>query len=396
MDINFYCKPSKVDKKGLAPIVVVIIINGKRVQVATQYKMKPEQFKADVESRKSNDTKVIIDTLRAKLLNYANELSIRNIPLTADALKEYFKNGGVSKAYTLQELFHDFLLFQRDKLAIGDITDDTYHRYERTTKMFVEANSLNLEMPARDITLNHFKTYKVWLANTLDPATYGNYLQKIKACFKFAFEGGKIPSHPAANFKFEKGAKDTILYLKPNELDRIRKKEMPTERLQRVKDCFIFACYTGLAFSDLKELVKEDFQLDENGMYFIEKSRKKTGVKFCAVLTNDSLEIAKKYNFSIPVLSDQKYNSYLKEIQDLCSIPIKLTTHVARHTCAVYLINHRNPTIPNETIRKVMGWKDDRQMRHYAKLLNTTVLMDMKELQIAELSKVFDEILTSE
>ena len=357
---------------------MVIIINGKRSTVRLQKKCTPQDFKKAMAGKGHTEILEYCNVARRKVDDLSLEMMKSDIPLTTEMLKDFFKKGAVVKEYTLKNLFEEYLSIQKKKVG-KSLTMDTFNRYKKTTEMFLETNGLNENVPAASIKLDHFLNYQAELGTTLDPATSCNYLQKIKTIFKFAFETGKIPSHPAYLLKIDKGVKETVLYLTEAELKKIKTHKFG-RRLQEIADVFVFSCYTGISFADIELLEKEDFQ-EKMGYTYIEKTRKKTGIKFIAILFEDALEIARKYNYCLPVKSSQKTNEYLKEIGEICGISKPLHFHMARHTAACYLINHR-PAIPNETIMRIFGWKKETQLRHYAKIFNETVFADLESAGI--------------
>ena len=396
----FYCRKSDVNKQGLAPILISISINGDRQYITTQFKAKPEDFEKAMASKRDHPIKSYVESLRLKLMDLQEQMMMDNVPLTAKGLKEYYQNGAVKKVITLGELFAEFLTIQKDRIDVKDgITKDTYNRYEKTTSMFLQANGMTNETFARDVTKEHAVKYKVWLSKYYDPATSCNYLQKIKSVFRYCFECGKIPSFPFQGFRIDRGQKDTVLFLTQEEVDKIRNYKFSTERLQKVADVFLFQCYTGLAYEDVANLEKSDFQRNDKGIVYIEKQRAKRtlsgnrGVTYCTVLMEDAISVAEKYDYQLPVNTNQKYNEYLKEVAALSGLTNsdgtvkRLTTHMARHTCCAYLLNHRNPVVPNETIIKVMGWTNEKQLRHYARIMNETVFDDLEGLTTSKKKK---------
>lgn len=337
-------------------------------------KTRPEDFKKAKEGKGENQIQEYCREQRRRADQILTDMLRDNVPLSAAAFKERFAKMGISKTYTLSDLFTEYLRLMEKRLD-RDLSKDTYNRYVKTTKMFMEYNSLTGDTAAKDITLHHLLQYQVSLNERLDPATSCNYLQKIKSVFKYAFETGKIPTNPAYGLKIDKGVKNTILYLTQDELQRIETHEFG-KRLQEIADVFLFSCYTGLSFSDISQLEEGDFQTNNHGYTFVEKTRQKTGVKFTAILLGSAEAILKKYDYRLPVKTSQRTNEYLKEIADICGIDKKLHFHMARHTCASLLINHR-PEIPNETIERIMGWTDERQLKHYAHIFNQTVFDDI-------------------
>lgn len=368
-NISFQCRQSKANKKGLAPIEIVIIINKERTSIQTEIKVSPDEFKESMSQKKDNRIKTYCNTFRFKLDNVINEMAERGIPITAANVKKHYQAGGVAIAYTLRNLFDDTLTIIKKRVG-RDMTQDTYNRYVKSSEMFVECNNLTWDTPANTITRNHFINYQAELGKKLSDATSCNYLQKIKTFFKNAFEDGKIPSNPSATLRIKKGVSEEIKYLTPEEIDRIREADMGgIERLEHVKDCFLFACFTAISFADLKLLQPSDYQQGPNNFTYVKKKRKKTGKYFIAILLEDADEIAKRYNYSIPIYENQTYNRYLKEIQTIAHIDKKLTTHVARHTAATYLLNHG---FDEEEVAAVLG-DSVKVVRRYAKLIDTTL-----------------------
>ena len=176
--------------------------------------------------------------------------------------------------------------------------------------------------------------------------------------------------------KIKKKTKD-VLYLTESEIMAIQEKRL-IGRLEKVRDLFLFQCFTGLSYSDMASLTKDDFHINENGQIYVKKPRRKTGVDYLVVLLSEAERIAEKYDFELPVLSNQRYNSYLKEIKDLCHIPKPLHTHIGRHTAATYLLNKG---VPVETVAKILGHSDIRHTQHYAKLLDDSVFREFKKLE---------------
>jgi integrase len=177
-------------------------------------------------------------------------------------------------------------------------------------------------------------------------------------------------------------------FLTEEELSRIYNKRFSSERLTLVKDIFIFSCYTGLAYIDVKGLKKDHIAIGIDGEKWIFKNRQKTDTKSKIPVLPIAQEIIQKYenhprclneDTILPILTNQKMNSYLKEIGDLCDISKEITFHMARHTFAtsVTLTNG----VPIETVSKMLGHKNIQTTQHYAKILDKKVSEDMKILR---------------
>ena len=152
---------------------------------------------------------------------------------------------------------------------------------------------------------------------------------------------------------------------------------MPSPGLDNVRDLFLFQCYTALSYCDMALLEPKDFHSNEEGTLYLRKNRKKTGVEFFIVLLPEAVAIARKYHFKLPLISNQRYNNYLKEIGALCNIDKPMHSHIGRHTAATYLLNR---SVPMEMVAKVLGHTTTKQTRHYAKLLDRSVFDEFKKL----------------
>ena len=174
-----------------------------------------------------------------------------------------------------------------------------------------------------------------------------------------------------------------------DELHRIYNKEFSLDRITVVRDVFIFAAFTGLAFIDVQQLSAEHIVQDNNGNYWIRKPRQKTKNMCNIPLLDIPMQILEKYkshptcqkkNVLLPVPCNQKMNSYLKEIADLCGIKKKLTTHTARHSFASVIALANNVSLPN--VAKMLGHSSTRMTQHYAKVLDQSILKDMQKVDI--------------
>lgn len=366
--ISFYCRESRADRNGLAPIEAAIVLNGKRTFLSLPRKEKPKTFLKEIKRRGETELKEWCDLTRSRLYAAQTELIKRDIPITASTLREYAKHGGI-KVVRLEELINEF-----DKLLASrsDVTRDTIQKYQFVFQDFLSYAPDSLSDINREI-INGFFSF---LKSKYEESTASVKMAKIRTLMKYAFDNGKMQIYPFNGVKIPRKAKP-VEFLTEEEIDQIRRKKMPNERLERVKDCFIFECYTGIAFIDMKNLKKSDFKMNEEGQIYIKKKRNKTGIDFLVVLIEDALSIAKKYDFKIPVLTNQKYNSYLKELADLCDIKKPLHSHIGRHTCACLLLN-RGMSV--EVVAKVLGHSTIKHTQHYAKLLDKTVFEAVNKL----------------
>jgi integrase len=196
-----------------------------------------------------------------------------------------------------------------------------------------------------------------------------------------------LEKNPFANYKAKVKEVERV-YLTDDEIQTIIEKDLKNDRLSLVRDIFLFSCFTGLAYIDVKNLTKSHISLGIDGEKWIFTHRQKTeSASKIPILPVTQIIIDKYENHPqangndrlLPILSNQKMNAYLKEIAGVCEIDKELTFHIARHTFAttVTLTNG----VPIESVSKMLGHKNLRTTQHYAKVLDRKVSEDMKILK---------------
>ena len=370
-DISFYCRKSKMNRKGLAPIELAVSMNGARRFINLPLKMEPEKFEKQVSSKTRNSTKQYLASVETKLKDYQALYAGENKEMTLDIIQEYVKCGFNSN-YTLGELWSAFFTSFKKK----GTTPRNERKYELVMEVFF-ANVLPPEAQLSELTHLRVVQFERYLKLHFADSTAANMLSKLRTIILFGMNIQRITTDPFRGIRIVKKAKE-VDYLSAQEVDSIRKKKMPNERLEKVKDLFLFQCFTALSYCDMAALSPEDFQKNQFGQIYIEKCRAKTKVLFCTVLFEDAVEIAKKYEYNLPIISNQRYNGYLKEIADLCGIDKTLHTHLGRHTAGCYLLNKG---LPIEVVAKIMGHTNTRMTRHYAHLVRDTVFSSIAALK---------------
>jgi site-specific recombinase XerD len=215
--------------------------------------------------------------------------------------------------------------------------------------------------------------------------TANKFLQNVKKITTMAIRHGWLLKDPFSGISL--GMKEVIRpYLTEEELRRLMEFQSPFERLIRVRDFFVFSCFTGLAYIDVKQLRKCEIEYHEE-KYWIRTRRQKTGGQANIPLLNVPMEIIRKYcnlealnpeDLVIPILTNQKINAYLKELADLCGISKVLSFHVARHTFATTVTMMNG--VPIETVSKMLGHKNIKSTQHYARIVDQKVGEDMELL----------------
>ena len=395
VSILFYAKKAKAAANGLVPIYTRITINGKRIELSTNRfveisKWSTEAGKIKGSSEEARSINNHLDLLKSQIRDAEMELIHKKIALTTETIKSKLL-GVDERARMLVPIFQDHN--NKIKELVGkEYAPGTLERYTTSLKHTIEFMQWKYNISDIDITkIDHafITDYEFWLRSVRNCAnnTAVKYLKNFNKIIKLCLANDWIDKNPFANYKSK--VKDVErVYLTEAEIQSIIKKDFKTERLSLVRDIFLFSCFTGLAYIDVKNLTKSHISFGIDGEKWIFTHRQKTeSASKIPILPVTQMIIEKYENHPqcnneyklLPILSNQKMNAYLKEIAGVCEIEKELTFHIARHTFAttVTLTNG----VPIESVSKMLGHKNLRTTQHYAKVLDRKVSDDMKILK---------------
>lgn len=364
--VRFYCRKAKATKNGTAPIEMSLIVNGERVFITLPRKMRPEDFQKQTTTRLNNETKQFLSIYEAKVNQSVTEIVTRGELVTVQRLKDYIL-GYQCHSYTLKKAALKYLELLSEKTK-KEITLDCYRRYEITYNDLIEHLG---DKQLCDITVGDMLTYKTRVMNNHQESTAYGYMARCKSLFKFCVDNKWMDSSPMAAMKLKKGQKKVEI-ITESEYRKIRDKRFDIPRLEKVRQLFVLACNCGLAYADLMLLSKDDL-MEKDGIRYIHKERKKTGVEYTAVILDDGISIINEID-SLK-MSNQKLNSYLKEIKDLCKIEHQLTMHKARHYYITTLIRRG---INVEIVRQCAGHSRLSMTQRYLHLVSDDVINAFK------------------
>jgi len=394
--ILFRLNYSKANSKGLVPIWARITVDGERAECSTGKQIQVTHW--DLEAGQANklcqEAKSINDHLllvKTEINRHYNILLSSQEIVTANDVKRSYK-GKKEQKRTFLELFRQFNQHLSDRLKINDISPKRRQKFKMLygkCQSFLKKKLKRDDIFLDEIKLNFLVEFELFLRTEDDVAinTSMKSAKDLKQVTKYAVTMEYLPSNPFANFKsiYKKG---TRYFLTKSELQTMYKKKFDIKRLEEVRDCYIFSCYTGYAYADTESLRPTDISIGIDGEMWVIKDRKKTKVNENVPLLPRALQIINKYkkhpycvkhNRLLPVNSNQRYNSYLKEIADVCGIKKKLTTHTARHTFATTVLLSNG--VPMETAMELLGHTDIRTTQIYAKIVQEKISLDMKKLK---------------
>jgi site-specific recombinase XerD len=394
-NLLFYFKKPKKYVKNSLPIYMRISVGCERTEISTQRKWDPDRWNSDAEraAGTKEDAKSLnayLDTLQARvyeaqrqIIANCEEVNISNIRARLDGKKD--------EARMLIEIFRNHNN-QLSQLVNKDFAPGTLERYETAlnhTTAFMQWKYKKSDIDILDLSFEFVTEMEFWLKTVRNCShnTSVKYISNLKKIVNICLKNGWLQRDPFIGYKMNK--REIIReYLSKDEIEMVYNKEFFTLRLSVVRDIFIFSCFTGLSYADIKKLKRSEIVIGIDGEKWISTQRQKTDSLSRIPLLPIALEIMGKYENNVkcinedlvlPILSNQKMNAYLKEIADVVGINKQFTFHCARHTFAttVTLTNG----VPIESVSKMLGHRNLKTTQHYAKIIDRKVSDDMKILK---------------
>ncbi len=394
-DYIFTLRKPKNYTSGPVRIFLRITIDGRRCETATAQFADPNQWdiKKGRLKGKSEDARSLnsyLDILQSKLYDSHAELLQSNIPITAELLRNKF-NGEDERSRNLLEivtLFHKNM----EKMVGKDYVEVTVQKFKTTLlhlTSFVKWKYKTSDISLSNLRYEFITDFEFYLKTEKNIAnnTVAKHIQNTNRVINDCVDKGWCKSNPFVNFSIKTTLKDRT-FLSEEELERMINKEITLERIAIVRDIFVFSCFTGLSYVDIANLTPQNIVTGIDKEKWIHTKRQKTSTASHIPLLPQPLEIIGKYKDHpkvvnsgkiLPILSNQRMNSYLKEIADICNIQKVLTFHIARHTFATTVT--LNNDVPIESVSKMLGHKKLQTTQHYAKILDKKVSNDMSSLR---------------
>jgi site-specific recombinase XerD len=371
-------KQATTRKEGL--VQVEIYHEKVRRFISTGVKVYSDQWDKKVYVRNRKDALLlneqIMETLN-KIRDTANEVVKTSGDFYMDKFEAIFKT---DKAKT--DSFLDFMREKIDeRMRKGEITKSTAKQHMVSYYDLVE---FGLIQTFQDLNPSNISRYEIWINNKgrRDTTQY-NFIKRLKVYVTMAKLYGHIKDNPFEGRKYSKGKSKGRKYLTEDELRSLKEVELD-DTLTKVRDSFLFMCYTSLAYSDA---VKFDFKRDvveKNGKFMFQDTRQKTDEEYFIVLIPAAMELLRKYDYKIPFFANQRMNDYLKVIAQFAKIRKPISTHYARHTAACLALNNG---VRIETVSRMLGHSNIKTTQIYAKMLTDEV-----EKAYDKVSDIWDNI----
>lgn len=388
--ILFFIRESKARKSGKAPIELMITVNGERCPLSTGKQVPIDKWDKTKQQVKGKDEEAqslnnYLKAIKAKLYQKEAELLDRGFIITAELLRDaYFDKVESLKEKSLFEVFEEHNK-EQEKLVGNGVSKATYWISVYTVRLlkeFVQQKYKREDLYLRELNLSFIQSFHTFLRIDKGMAQNSStkHLKLLKKIVNLAVANSYMTTNPFITYKIEREPVE-IDFLDEEELRKIINFDTPLPRLERAKDMFLFGCFTGLSYIDIKTLAPEHFEKDNTGRIWIKKRRVKTGVLSRIPLLPIAKLILDKYKGGeklLPIQDPADINKYLKDIAILCDIKKRITFHTSRHTFASTVTLANNISL--EVVSKMLGHTNTRMTNHYAKLIDKCIGEQMDKL----------------
>jgi site-specific recombinase XerD len=396
ISILFYAKKAKSTTEGLVPIYQRVTIDGKRIEISTKRyveisKWSSQQGKMKGNSNEAYSLNTYLDILKSLVYSYQKDLIQEGKQVNWETMRAKIIGETNEKCRTLIPIFQDHNK-KMEALLGKEYAPGTLERYKTSlihTQDFLQWKFKVSDIDIRKIDHAFITDYEFYLRSVrkCNNNTAVKYIKNFGKIIRICIANGWIDKNPFFNYKAKIKEVERV-FLTDEEIQTVTKKQFTSDRLELVRDIFLFSCYTGLAYIDVKQLTPNNISIGIDGEKWILTNRQKTDTQSNIPLLPFAEAMINKYkehpqclnqNRLLPVLSNQKMNSYLKEIVDVCGIQKELTFHIARNTFATTVTLNNN--VPIESVSKMLGHRSIKTTQHYAKILDKKVSQDMQKLR---------------
>ncbi|WP_299624825.1 site-specific integrase [uncultured Tenacibaculum sp.] len=386
--ILFLIQRNKVNKRGDVPMRCRITYKKQRKDFSTGIFINPNYWDGKKQKLlKRAENSKIINTQLSLISQKINEafllLQLQQNDFNVDDIYSQYKGENTREEKTLLELY-DMHNEQAKKLIGIDFKEVSWSRYvenRRKVEKFIKFKYKRNDIKLNKLDLKFIKDLEYYFKVDLklSQATINRSLQRVKKIMQYGIDENYLEKNPFSMYRTTKH-KTQLVYLTIDELKKVEDFSFNQLKLRQIRDLFVFCCYTGLAYQEMSSFKIDNIIKGFDGDYWIEMHRQKTNSKISVPLLPKALAILEYYNNSLPKISNQKFNSYLKEIADIIGIDKKLTHHVARKTFATTVLLYNGVSM--EVVSELLGHSRLQvTQEHYARVIKKGVSNEIKILK---------------
>ncbi len=393
MKILFFIKSQKINKTGLTPILCRITYEKLRKQFSTGLFINPSYWNKQKQKvlDKAENSEYLnkqMSLIKQQLGQAFLMLQIQHKSFNVEDIYKKYNGEETKKELGVIAVYSEHNAYYK-KLIGKDIKEVSWQKFENT-KTHLQS-FIRWKFKQGDVKLNKLKyqfirdfEYYLRTEKEMQQSTINKTLQRFKKMINFAVAHDYLNRNPFLMHK-PKPAKKEVVYLTKTELTHLQEKEIGNKRLEEVRDCFVFCCYTGLAFKEMSNLRSNHIVEGKDGRNWIKMKRQKTDKTISVPILSIAQKLVDKYEGELkdgrllPSKTNAHFNAYLKEIASICGIKINLTHHIARKTFAttVLLLND----VPMEVVSKLLGHsRIGITQAHYGEILEEKVQEEISKL----------------
>jgi len=374
-----------------------ITINGSQVAMNVRRRIQlmdwdTKRGMPHVHDAATDDICMYLETMRSKAFSAFTELSKEFDDVTPHMVRDYIQGVHGGSTRTMMDVWQEHN--DEIKRVIGKEYSYTLWQKHNSSlnhfTAFLRGKYRVQDMPLKQVRYHVIREFHEYLIGEKNMCYNSSIkvLQFMKKITNRAIKSGWLKVDPYQGVSLTLKETDRP-YLTDEELQSIHDKEFKMARLELVKDLFLFSCYTGMAYADVKKLCRAEIERTPDGLWWIKTRRQKTRQKSQIPLLSNAKDIIDKYasledlradEKVLPVMSNQKLNSYLKEIADLCGIEKHLTFHMARHTFATTVTLQNGVSI--ESVSRMLGHTNIKSTQHYARIVDKKIAQDMMAMSL--------------
>ena len=383
--VLFYVNGSK-EKNSIVPIMGRVTINGSVAQFSCKQSIHKDLWdvkgnRAKGKSKESRDINLALDNIKAQIIKHYQRISDREAFVTAEMVRNAYQGIGTEYETLLRAFDKENEAFAK---RVGkDRTLSTYQKYLTVRKYlaeFIKVHYKRTDIAMNELTEDFIRDYCLYLRNEVGLAQSSVWIYSIplKHIVTTAHYNGKIARNPFAQYKVAPDHKERG-FLTEDELQAFTTVELNNPDLELARDLFVFGCWMGISFIDIKNLTTENITMLSGSPWIVSK-RQKTGVPFQIKLMDIPMQIIKRYepyrisNNLFNIGSHDTINKRIKEVAKMCGIEKRTSFQLSRHTFVVLALNYG---MPIESVSKILGHTNITTTQIYAKVTNTKLEHDI-------------------
>ncbi|MGO3156366.1 tyrosine-type recombinase/integrase [Mesonia sp.] len=388
ISILFFLQRSRINKQGKCPIRCRITYHKKRKEFSTGLHVLIENWINKRNRSKEESINDKIELIESEINSAFIKLKVSDEIFNVEDIYELFQGKPTKKESSLLE-FYDIVLGKKKKLIGIEITEKTWDKFSYLRDHlhgFIRYEFKKSDYPLNKLRFNFIESFEYYLKTEKNhqQSTANKALQRFKHIVGKAVGEGYLDENPFYNHKPKRVTKE-VIFLSKEELNKLENASIAQRKLDLTRDCFLFCCYTGLAYKEMSSLQERHLISNFDGNLWIQMNRDKTKKNISVPILPKALELIKKYEgqnelFILPKISNQRFNSYLKEIANIVGIDKRLTHHMARKTFASTVLLYND--VPMEVVSELLGHSSIKiTQTHYGKVVQKKVSEEMIKLR---------------